>query len=155
MVWCLPMGWIPSWPVTSVSTSFFLSTFPLDKNNSMSKILKVDWWLYPSTCALLYTRGDLNRFHLPSVGHVSWSHPHWLLGACHITGLWEYPEVTPTHPNDLQLHNSSHFPGPLVFSPIPPTQKHYLFLSPFPFTLPFLTQVTISIYFLWLFYSPV
>ena len=53
-VWCLHMGWILSWASHFILCSIFVLAFPLDRNNSGSKILKMGRWPHASTEVPVY-----------------------------------------------------------------------------------------------------
>jgi hypothetical protein len=71
-------------------------------------------WLLPLTGNHDNLLGcGLFRFYLLSVGYFEKCHPHWVLGASHITGIWDFLVV----PLQL-LFISIQSPGPLDFSPV-------------------------------------
>jgi hypothetical protein len=55
----------------SVSAPFFDSAFPLDRNNSGLKFLRVSGPIPQLGGPYLSTGGGLYRFYLPTVGHFS------------------------------------------------------------------------------------
>lgn len=75
-VWCPPMGQIPSWACNwmaflSVSAPFFFPAFPLDRNSSESKILKMSVWFHLSTDGPVYLQENFSGFISPQLGIFS------------------------------------------------------------------------------------
>ena len=129
----LLMGEIPSWAshlmaFPSVSVLILPLHF-LHRKNSMSKFLKVAGGSIPPLRAV--AEGGLLWSHLTIIEHFCKGHPHWVLGASHIPGIWYYLEVPPNScscifPFILLTHWASLLSSPILdSSPIsalhPPT----------------------------------
>ena len=71
-VWCLCIWWIPDWVghlmvFHLISDPFLSLHFPVDQNNSVSKLWR---WLGGTVSQpCLSIRGVLTRFHLTTIGH--------------------------------------------------------------------------------------
>jgi hypothetical protein len=91
-------------------------------------------WVAPSLkCRpCLSTGGSLFRFHLLTVGHFGWGHPHCILGTSHIPGVWDFLKVPSTSPTWTATYLFIHLTlwASLLSMPIPDPDP--VFHSPFP-----------------------
>jgi hypothetical protein len=109
--------------------SIFVPTFSLERNNSGPKIFVM----------------GLFRFHILTVWHFSYCHPHCVLAAS-LPHIWDFLMVPPVlHPTLLHIY--IHSSGPLGFSPVSNTSPN-LILPPYSLHVSSHNQVPPSFYLL-------